>query len=275
MKVTYYFWLVWIVVAASLDVRADAAEDGTTAEPAADQTELAPEILAPIRHKTMGISADEQQAYYAILQKVATLGQRELRAAAARHLAGRRAELEPANLDRKGQVPLFADMFRNPQAYTGQLVSLRGHIRKVMSYPADENDFGVTTLHELWLFPADSQSNPVVVVCTELPADFPKDSEIIDNVSVTGYFFKVYGYQAQDAARGAPLILAHRPSWNPQQIQTGLGLPPFAVAAGVLIVVAGFVWFTWRTHRKDREISNRRLMEGAPVVLEPPEADQT
>jgi len=231
-------------------------------------TRLDAEILAPIQHKTMGISPDEKHAYYLILNKAGIVDQSELRAVAASQLEGRRAELE--NFDDDAEFPLFADMFRNPEVYTGRPVTLTGHVRKVMNYPADPNEFGVEQLYELWLFPADSQSNPVVVVCTELPPGFPAESEIIDNVSVTGYFFKVYGYKAQDATRGAPLILAHRPSWRSTHIQTGFGVRPLTVALVVTALVGGLVWMAWYTHRKDRETSRRRLMEPPPELVDQP-----
>lgn len=109
----------------------------------------------------------------------------------------------------------YVDMFQYPDAWHGQMVTLRGHVRHVVSYPGDETLFDGRTLHELWLFTDDSQNNPAVIVTPNLPADFPKDAEVIDSVSVTGCFFKRYVYGSQDAARMAPLLLAGRISWVP------------------------------------------------------------
>lgn len=260
VSISAFVLLQGALLRAQDDVRANSSEPA--------DTQVAQELLAPIRHKTMGISPDEHEAYYAILQQAATLDDRQLKSAAARHLAERRRELEANDPRQASRSSLFADMFSNPTAYAGQPVTLSGHVRKVLTYPADDNDFGIETLHELWLFTPDSQSNPVVVVCTSLPDGFPTDGEIIDNVAVTGYFFKVYGYKAQDAARGAPLILAHEPSWN--HLPQAQSLSPIAMSIGVIAAISGIVWMAWRTHRKDRAISRRRLMQGSPNMPEQP-----
>ncbi len=115
----------------------------------------------------------------------------------------------------------YVDMFQFPEVYHGRLVTLRGHVRHVVSYPGDETLFhdslydGARTLHELWLFTDDSQHNPAVIVTPNLPDDFPVDAEVIDRISVTGCFFKRYVYGSQDTDRIAPLILAGKIEWQP------------------------------------------------------------
>lgn len=109
----------------------------------------------------------------------------------------------------------YVDMFQHPEAWHGQMVTLHGHVRHVVSYPGDATLFAGRPLHELWLFTDDSQHNPTVIITPSLPPDFPRDAEVIDSVSVTGCFFKRYVYGSQDAARIAPLVLAGRISWVP------------------------------------------------------------
>lgn len=113
----------------------------------------------------------------------------------------------------------YVDMFQYPEAWHGQMVTLSGHVRHVVSYPGDETLFDGRMLHELWLFTDDSQHNPTVIITPTLPTDFPADAEVIDSVSVTGCFFKRYVYGSQDAARIAPLLLAGRISWVPTASQ--------------------------------------------------------
>lgn len=113
----------------------------------------------------------------------------------------------------------YVDMFQFPEAWHGQMVTLSGHVRHVVSYPGDETLFDGRMLHELWLFTDDSQHNPTVIVTPALPTDFPADAEVIDSVTVTGCFFKRYVYGSQDAARVAPLLLAGRISWVPTASQ--------------------------------------------------------
>ena len=75
--------------------------------------------------------------------------------------------------------------------------------------------FDGRTLNELWLFTDDSQQNPAVIVTPHLPEDFPVNAPLINQVSVTGCFYKLYVYNSQDSRRVAPLILAGTIDWQP------------------------------------------------------------
>ena len=111
--------------------------------------------------------------------------------------------------------PMYVDVFQNPDRWHGRLVTLKGHVRRVITYNGDSTLFDSQPLHELWLFTDDSQSNPAVVVTPSLPADFPVSSPLTDSVTVTGCFFKMYVYRSQQENRMAPLLLAGHVSWNP------------------------------------------------------------
>ncbi len=111
--------------------------------------------------------------------------------------------------------PLFVDIFQNPDRWQGRLVTLRGHVRRVISYSGDSTLFDGQPLHELWLFTDDSQQNPAVIVTPSLPKDFPVSSDLINSVTVTGCFFKMYVYRSQQENRLAPLVIAGHVSWNP------------------------------------------------------------
>jgi hypothetical protein len=113
------------------------------------------------------------------------------------------------------QFETYVDLFMNPDVWKGQLVTLRGHVRHVVSYPAKHPEFRGRELHELWLFTDDSQNNPTVVITPSLPADFPVAAELIDQVSVTGCVFKQYVYRGQESRRIAPLVLAGSIQWTP------------------------------------------------------------
>ncbi len=126
----------------------------------------------------------------------------------------RRRRYEEARDDPR-QFDTFVDLFINPDVWQGQLVTLRGHVRHVVSYPGDHPEFHGRSLHELWLFTEDSQSNPAVIVTSKLPEEFPVDAPLIDQVSVTGCVFKQYVYRSQKSRRIAPLILAGDVQWTP------------------------------------------------------------
>jgi hypothetical protein len=111
--------------------------------------------------------------------------------------------------------PMFVDVFQNPNRWLGRMVTLKGHVRRVTTYSGDSTLFDSQPLHELWLFTDDSQQNPAVIVTPTLPKDFPVSSELIDSVTVTGCFFKMYVYRSQQENRLAPLLLAGHVKWNP------------------------------------------------------------
>ncbi len=192
------------------------------------------------------------------------------------------------------QFQTYVDMYQHPDAWQGELVTLRGHVRHVVSYPADEVLFGERRqLHELWLFTDDSQHNPAVIVTTNLPPDFPKDAEVVDYVTVTGCFFKRYVYGSQDVDRIAPLILAGNVTWRPtvDQVQdlVAVGLvsagSPRAVRAAAIAgdtTSQSVMWFgaflvmlvmmvMWgRAQREERDrVHLRKLVNDVPVFENP------
>ena len=117
------------------------------------------------------------------------------------------------------RFPLFVDLFQNPDYWQGRLLTLRGHVRRVMTHAGDPQLFHGQPLHELWLFTEDSQHIPTVVVCPLLPRDFPVNADLIDSVEVTGCFFKQYVYRSQTETRVAPLLLAGHIAWKPTAAQ--------------------------------------------------------
>ena len=191
----------------------------------------------------------------------------------------------------------YVDLFTNSDAWQGQLVTLKGHVRHVVSYAGDSTMFDGQPLHELWLFTDDSQNNPAVIVTPDLPPGFPVNAEVIDRVSVTGCFFKRYVYGSQDNRRIAPLLLAGRIRWEPtlDQIRTlvssgdlSAGSPlaqqalqqqtesfsgPTLVIVSILAALA--IMISWgRSHRETRD--RRRLMRRInedPQFEKPPPSD--
>jgi hypothetical protein len=124
------------------------------------------------------------------------------------------------NYQRRPEMfPVFDDVFRNPERWHGRLVTLRGHVRRVITHAGDSTLFDGQPLHELWLFTDDSQNNPTVIVTASLPKDFPASADVIDAVTVTGCFFKMYVYRSQSEKRIAPLVLAGHVSWTPTSEQ--------------------------------------------------------
>ncbi|MBL8815654.1 MAG: hypothetical protein JNL58_06465 [Planctomyces sp.] len=115
--------------------------------------------------------------------------------------------------------PTYVDLYNHWDKWRGSLVTLRGHVRRVITTPGDEAMFQGAPLHELWLFTDDSQHHPAVIVTASLPKDFPVNAEVIDRVTVTGCFYKMYTYPASTDRRAAPLLLAGHVDWSPVDSQ--------------------------------------------------------
>ena len=229
------------------------------------ELELEAELLASVEHRTMRVRDQERDAYFEILKRARDSSYRKQQACAAKHLAARRKEL-PQYRDRPIQeFPVFVDLFSNPERYHGKLVTLRGHVRKLDSYPAGTNSVELTTLFEAWLFTEDSQSNPAVIVCTEVPEGMPRGEDMVEAATVTGYFFKLYGYDARDTKRVAPLLLAQRIEWQPA-VKTGWSRTASRfLYAGVAAVLVGMLLvFRWVGGR-DRRFRQKRLERARQV----------
>jgi len=205
-----------------------------------------------------GILPDEATAYYTILNHAENVSQSNLRKGA------RSFQKERGQQDKryrklkqlKGDkfvFPAFVDLFQHPDDYVGKPVMLKGHARKYRSYPAGKNDYDIKLLHELWLYTDDSQQNPCVLVFTDLPEGLPTNEAVIEGVSVTGYFFKMYVYSAQDTVRYAPMLLAKTVSYNPpEKPDLTSPIPPIAYVLAVLVIL-GIVISLWWVSRGDRK----------------------
>ena len=190
--------------------------------------------------------------------------------------------------------PLFVDLFQNPELWQGELVTLNGYVRRVLSHPADPALFNGQRLHELWLYTRDSQHIPTVVVTPTLPRDFPLNADLVDSITVTGCFYRMYVYKGQSETRQAPLVLAGRIDWKPST-QHVLNLvregkipadAPLAVVAkanapgrlsdtvlmalGVLAVVVSMAVFGRVQRDRRRRDRLRKLVEDSPDFRQTP-----
>jgi hypothetical protein len=196
-----------------------------------------PEVLDDVVDNTIGLTPDDREAYFRILKLTEKLGDAQLRTLAQefraeRHAASPRYRQRPLE-----KFPVFVDLFQHPAEYRGRPVTLHGYFRRLVSYEAGKNEQGFQDLYEGWLYPDEGQSNPAVVIFTRKPEALPIGGDITEEVSVSGYFLKMYGYQAHDAARKAPLILAETVRWRPQ----ALSAPWKPSSATYVLVTLGVV----------------------------------
>jgi len=227
--------------------------------------QLAPSLFNEVQDRDFrGIVPEEKVLYYYVLKHLQETGLKDQKQAAEFNLQQRRSELKTFKEHPQLKLPLFPDIFKNSSRYKGRLVTLTGRVRKLMHYPAEKNDYGIKTLYEAWLFTDDSQQNPTVVICTEVPEilqnRLPAGTDVIDHVTVTGYLFKMYAYNAQDTTRVAPLILARQLEWSPP-ITDEKGSQVFLqlMAGAFAILIAGVAVVTWKALQKDKEFKEKRL----------------
>lgn len=233
-------------------------------------TTLAESILEEVHPRTYLVHADERDAYLQALLQARLVGTAELESAAREFLGERiaamRSRKTPETYER------FLDAFKNSDAYRGRPVTFRGHARRIVAVDVEENEYGIDSLYEVWLYTPDSQGHPLVVACTSIPAGIPTGADLVpavETVSVTGYFFKMCGYGARDTNRIAPLIVAERLEWTPEPVGWATPYWLWLIGAAVLLVLGYIVLRGRREERAFREDRAKRTPRD-----EPPEFDR-
>ncbi len=177
-------------------------------------------------------------------------------------------ELKTASLGKKSYVQLF----RQPEAYRGKLVDLRGTVRRAHQLPLAKNHTGLTHNYELWLFTEDSQTNPIIVYALDLPEEFPTGMKIHEPVELTGFFFKRVAYGAKGGGMTAPTVLTKTVDWKApspaertatasesrQRLQWLMGVAVFGI---ILLTVV-----MWQLNRSTRRPILQRASMSADTV---------
>ena len=221
--------------------------------------------LGTIQHRSLGIRDVESDAYYKVLEHAKKTDISLQKKVAADNIARHEKQFRMQPATARMKFSLFADVFTHPEEYTGELLTLRGYVRKNLQHPADPEDPQQTATYEAWLYTPDSQHNPVVVVYSQLPKGMPLGGDLVETIEVTGYFFKVYGYRAQDGLRAAPMLLAKTLEWSPRVVKdTTWERVIYFLVTGILVV--GLIFVFWRVNRA----SHRRLSKSS---LEPADFD--
>jgi len=275
------------LVCGSLCAQTDSIDDFEPAirprRPRADQTRtpisldggasINPFLLSEIQDETLGLTDADRDAYFRILMLTQKLPDEELRLLAREFREDRHAASPKYRKQPKAKFPTFVDLFQHPADYRGRPVTLHGYFRRLISYSAGENTQGFETIYEGWLYPDAGQGNPAVVIFTEKPDGLPIGGDITEEVSVTGYFFKMYGYQAQDAPRKAPLLLANSVRWQPRKaIAQWTPSPQFygLITAGILFL--GVMIAIGVRESKIQRDQERRARQSPYDVFVPPES---
>lgn len=231
-----------------------------------------PLVLEPILDNTHGLRFEERDAYFRMLELAwqTPLSEQEQ---FARELREDRRQANPRYAKRKPeQFPILADMVNNPDEYRGRPVSIHGVLRKLTKFDPGKNSRNIGDVYEGWIYTDDSRARtpdnediviPTVVIFQGKPDGLDVGGDLTEEVRVTGYFFKLYRYDAQDRGWKAPLLIAGAVEWREHKPPTPPALGPevYLLVTMVALVLA-FVW--WQ--------SNRREMASA---IHPREADFT
>ena len=233
-------------------------------EPAADAAAPASH-WAVVKDDTLGVRPEEAELYRRVLIETAAANPARLMRDAEEFAESRRPAEGRA-------LPKFVDLFRHPDEYRGAAVTLSGHARVVREFPGPEGrpGGGPATLVEAWVFTPDSQGNPAVVVAAAAPG-VPRGDDLLVPVTVTGRFFKRYGYEAQDTTRTAPLILAATIELLPDPEAGPAGPVVLAVGAGITLLGLSAGWWAWRGRPKRRRAA---ATAGGETPELPPLADE-
>ena len=239
-----------------------------------DGMSLNPELLADVQDDTLGLTEGDRKAYFAALALADSLPVDWL-TTVAMDLQDYRKQLDERFVTKKtGRLKPFIDLFMNPQEYRGQAVTLQGHIRRLVAYDPGENPFGIEEVYEAWLYTDDSQSNPAVVVFLEKPEGLPLGGDLTEDISVTGYFLKMYGYDAQDTTRRAPLIVAKTVAWTPRRTINATPTVPVVVyifVGGVALLMFSAIWQYNARERRRQRTHLRNYDQHPPGEFLPPE----
>lgn len=179
-----------------------------------DPSDLSPWLKdVPLKSRRRGILPEESELYYQILGFARDVDRKRIKKASRDFLTERWKQSRYQSIPFE-KFPVFVDLYEHPELYQGRPVTMTGHILRSVISKAGHNDFGVENLCEAWLYTEDSQSNPTVVVSTNFPDHFPIGEQTVDHVTVTGYIYRMYTYDARDTRRFAPLLIAHEIQWT-------------------------------------------------------------
>lgn len=226
--------------------------DPNAAESVEHNLKLTPELLDQIKDNAVGIRESERELYYYLLAKTRDVPREQLKAVARSDIA-------------------FAVLMNESKQLLGEIITVKGELRRLHPIPAGRNEFGIETLWEGWLFNADSGLNPYCIRMTSIPDGIPTGQELGSGVlvNVTGYFLKRYGYPAQgERLHVAPLMLTGSVQWirrRPSSVPDDLGIVPYVLGfAGIMGLTISVLLFRFRSSDREFEKKHLRRLTAAP-----------
>jgi hypothetical protein len=109
---------------------------------------------------------------------------------------------------------LLPHLWQNPERYRGVPIHLLGTALRVLRYPSKLSKTG--WIYEASIITPDQRRAPYQCVFEDAPVGLPIGADVSERVVFNGYFLKLWGYQAGDVPRGAPLLVG-RIGWEPRE----------------------------------------------------------
>jgi hypothetical protein len=170
---------------------------------------------------------------------------------------------KPQTLRRASMGPIsYAQLFRQPSQYRGRLVTVSGTVRRASRIELSDNDYGLKEYYQIWLWPVDNPTAPMVIYCLRLPKGFPLGMEIAEQVELTGFFFKRLAYRAKDTIRLAPELLAGSLQWDQRPVMTPTEPAetwpiPVVVCVALALALSAAAYVYYRTRPGQRLLPDR------------------
>lgn len=205
-------------------------DEGHAARRPRKSWEVDPAWMTQVEDNTLGIRSDEADAYFRLLDLA--------------------RQSSPDDLARVAEPGVqYLNLMTDPSLYRGRPVTLHGEMWRLYEFPATDNDFGLKTLYEAWIFTADSGTHPLRIVCSSPGPGLSPGKSLRTPVRVAGYFFKREGYNTPGGLHVAPTILAGQlePYVSEQLPPSSDGLAPAmlgVVSAIGLILATTLISFT-------------------------------
>ncbi len=108
----------------------------------------------------------------------------------------------------------FAQLFDQPKEYRGELVTVRGIVRRAHPMSIRGSDAAALKYHELYLFPDDNPRDPMIVYCLFLPEGFPTGMKLVEHATITAFHFKRCSYNVEASMLRAPRLAARTIHWH-------------------------------------------------------------
>ena len=173
----------------------------------------------------------------------------------------------------------YVQLYWQPDEYRGQLVTLKGVVRRAENFPFGKNDLGIIDCYRLMLqVPAGAgKTRPVFVFALELPEKFPVKFQMREEVEVSGFSYKKLPYQRADGKPEiAPVLLAGPIAWIPDTGPTISVTHVVWATVGLAVMIVLGTWYLSRPQPlelPDRMSVGGSLSKGEAETTSDPKSD--